>query len=191
MEVAYRSKDTEFLTRLKRAVARGMTDASKREKLVTWHYLKRRIVLDDLHRYAVAAYRPGQPLYMGTGSLFPDVLLVTPTPVYLEEESRQLLDAILEAARFRRVYLTSHQKTKTPVEADWDRLLDWQIRLLKPKGVLVFGSIFPLPIGEIQNKGESLLLQTHDLSELMGEGEDVRRIKQETWWHIRLLKAKF
>lgn len=190
MALAYRSKDTEFMTTLKRAVARGMADASKREKLTTWNYLKRRIVLDDLHRYAIATYRPGQPLYMGTGSLFPEVMVVTRTLVYLEEESRRLLDAILEAAQFRRVYLTAHQKTKTPIEANWTQFLGWQIRVLKPKAVLVFGSVFPLPLGEIQEKDGYLLLQTYDLSKLMGEGEEIRSVKQETWRHIRMLKAK-
>lgn len=193
-EVTYRSKDKVFMRQLKKAVYHGADDED--EKRSTWEYISRRVVIDDLHKYAIEQLDRDEPIEMGHGDLHARLLVLTMKPIVFSKEGKELTETIVGAGKFKHVYYTAKYKTNTVYKIDiptFETILESEIKILKPKAILCFGEVLPVGSHQIEEYMGIPVMQTHLISKVLkaSDDEEVRGLKNEIWNDVKQIRKHY
>ena len=193
----YRSKDTDFMTNLKQSVIKGMRGHTKEEKKAAWDYMRRRVFMDDMHKYAIEQLDTEEPVQMGIGDLRSQLLVITMRPLTYSKEGREFTEKIVEAGKFKHVYYTARFKTPTIYKSKkpvFDEILRSEVKILKPKAILCFGEVFPeYGLHEVKEHEGFPIIQTNLISSLLGETEqeNVKKIKNQIWSDVKQIRKNY
>ncbi len=141
----YKSKDQEFMDRLKKSIYKAK-EIDKPGKEYVWQHMKKHIQMEDLRTYAITKL-PGYIIKLGQGDYNVPVVVVTQNTMTIEE-SALLLDA-LKAANLsvQDIYCTTVVKTEeesTEVTnhvkaAIYNEIVAAEITIINPKAILIIG----------------------------------------------------
>lgn len=194
---AYRSKDADFMQNLKKSVIQGMRGHSKEEKKAAWEYMERRVIMDDMHKYAIEQLDTEEAVQMGVGDLRAGLLVLTMKPLIYSKEGRLFTEKIIEAGKFEHVYYTARYKVPTIYKSKkpiFDEILRSEIKVLKPKAILAFGPVFPeYKLHEIEEHEGIPIVQTNLISPLL-ESDDEEFIKEEKkiiWNDVKQIRKHY
>lgn len=193
MAVTYRSKDEEYMKRLKKSVFQGMKDMTLEDKRAAWKLVQRKVFMDDLHKVAIDRLDAQQPVYLGTGHLVPEVLVLTSKSLEFSKEAKDLVESIVKAARFDNVYYTGKYKCakilKSQVDAYGD-ILEMEIKIVKPKVILCFGPVIDANMHEVTEFNGIPAIVTHALSDVLNEEDDEvkAKIKATIWEDVKKIR---
>lgn len=193
-DVAYRSKDASFMRQLKKAAYRGTDD--QEEKQMTWEYISRRVIIDDLHKYAIEKLDTDQAIQMGHGDLHAELLVLTMKPIAFSKEAKELAETIIKAGKFEHVYYSARYKTPTVYKDDiptFDEIMESEIKILKPKAIICFGDVLSLGQHEVVEHLGIPVMQTHLLSHVLkpADGVDVKELKNEIWNNVKQIRKYY
>lgn len=193
-EIQYRSKDKTFMRKLKRAIYQGAD--SDEEKEWTWEFMSRRVLTDDLHRYAVEELDIDELVDMGQGDLHAHLLVLTMKPTSLSQEGQELIRTIVGAGKFKHVYYTAKYKVARPLKSQvkvFDEILETQIKALKPKAILCFGEVLPVGLHQVEEYMGVPVIQTHLVSTVLKEEdeEQQRKLKNEIWTDVKEIRKHY
>jgi hypothetical protein len=185
---AYRSKDKEFMLTLKKSVIKGMKGHDVEDKKEAWDYMKRRVIMDDLHKFAIEKLGTDEPVQMGVGDLRSRLLVLTMKPIVHSKVAREFTERIIEAGKFKHVYYTSKFKTDTILKSQkqiFEEILESEIKVLKPKAILAFGEVFSeYGLHEVKEHLGIPILQTDLISPIIkSEDEDFVKEKKNIIWN--------
>lgn len=160
----YKSKDVEYMSKLKKAVLKGMKGRTPEEKTYTWEYVRKQVTLDDLHQYAVSEL--GKIVRFPTDNYNAKIITVFLRPPTKEEI--EILYRMLEAAKIPKddVYITYYYKTSVETESEksvLEKILNAEISIIGPKLILSFGFPFHNQSHVVTDFKNSKLLITYDM----------------------------
>lgn len=196
MDTPYRSKDVKFMRQLKKAVYKGMSEEDDEEKQLAWKHMERRVIMDDLHKYAIEQIDMDEPVQMGRGDLNAHLLVLTMKPLTQTKEGKILAETIIDSGKFKHVYYTAKYKTptiyknKVPIFND---LLDSEIKILKPKAIITFGEVLPIGKRVVEEYLGYPVIQTHLLSKILNnsDADDVKKLKNEVWQDVKEIRKHY
>ena len=160
----YKSKDVEYMSKLKKAVLKGMKGRTPEEKTYTWECVRKQVTLDDLHQYAVSEL--GKIVRFPTGNYNAEIMTVFLHPPTKEEI--EILYRMLEVAKIQKddVYITYYYKTSVETESEksvLEKILNAEISIIGPKLILSFGFLFHNQSHVVTDFKNSKLLITYDI----------------------------
>lgn len=181
MTVLYKSKDTDYMNRLKRAVLNGMPERHPNEKSYTWHYIQKQIMMDDLQAFAIQKLQ--KTVYFPTQSFNGKVMLVFKTvPDELEMET---IDKMIEAMKMKapHVYLTALHKIDTPNEEEQlflHEVLMNEIKIIGPEKIISFGVDVIESEKHFVHEHENFhFIKTHEFTSIFQQ--DGGKAKKQLW----------
>lgn len=186
----YKSKDEDFMQKLKRSVYDGMRDMEPEDKKRAWKMMQRKVFLDDIHQIAIGKLEAKEPVYMGTGNYVPELAVITAKSLEFSKEARELVESIVKASKLSDVYYTGKYKTSRILKShleDHAEILDMEIKAIKPAAILAFGPVFPE--GTTEHLGIPVV-QTHGLTTLLTseDDEEKKKLKAEIWNDVKQIK---
>lgn len=186
---AYKSKDIEYMRKLKKAVLRGMRGQLPETKTFTWEYVRKQVTLDDLQTYAIGEL--GKLVRFPTENFNAKVMVVflhPPSGVELE-----ILDKMLSAAQVKKedTYITYLNKSQVDTKEEalvLEKVLDGEIAIVNPDIILSFGlNIHPQPhtVGDFKT---AKCLVTYDMDYLFRDDAiPVEERKRALWNDVKQL----
>ena len=163
----YKSKDVEYMSKLKKAVLKGMKGRMPEEKSYTWEYVRKQVTLDDLHQYAVSEL--GKIVHFPTDNYNAKIMVVFLHPPTKEE--KEILYRMLEAIKIPKddVYITYYYKTSVETESEksvLEQVLNAEISIIGPRLILSFGFPFHHQSHVVTDFKNAKLLITYDIQYL-------------------------
>lgn len=197
MSMVYRSKDKEFMDNLKKSVIKGMKGHSVEEKKAAWKQMERRIILDDMHKYAIEELETEEAVQMGVGDLRAHLLVLTMRPLYYSKEGREFTEKIVGAGKFKHVYYTARYKTAKPLKSQketFDEILRSEIKVLKPKAILAFGQVFEeYGMNKVEEHEGIPIIQTNLISPILTSEDDdfIQEQKNIIWNDVKQIRPHY
>lgn len=194
---AYRSKDKEFMGNLKQSVIKGMKGKSVEEKKSAWQYMERRVIMDDMHKYAIEQLETEESVQMGVGDLRAELLVLTMKPLVYSNVGRMFTEKIVEAGKFRHVYYTARYKVPTIFKKKkpiFDEILRSEIKVLKPKAILAFGEVFPeYGLHDVKEHEGIPIIQTNLISPILSSTDEdfVKEQKNIIWNDVKQIRKHY
>lgn len=194
---AYRSKDKEFMGNLKQSVIKGMKGKSIDEKKAAWQFMERRVIMDDMHKYAIEKLDTEEAVQMGVGDLLANLLVLTMKPLAYSQVGRQFTETIIEAGKFKHVYYTARYKVPTVYKSQkevFDEILCSEIKVLKPKVILAFGEVFPQYGLHTVKEHEGIpIIQTNLLSPILSSTDEdfIKEQKNIIWNDVKQIRKYY
>lgn len=181
---AYKSRDVDYMTKLKKAILKGMRGRMPDEKTYTWEYVRKQVVLDDLHTYAIGAL--GRIVKFPTENFNGRVMVV-----FLNPPSQQELDilyAMLKPVHAKKedVYITYVNKAEIETEEDskiLQKVLESEISVIKPELILSFGPMLHHEMHAVTDFKDAKLLVTYDMDYLFKESETPLVERKKALWN--------
>jgi hypothetical protein len=190
---AYKSKDIDYMRKLKKAVLRGMRGHMPEDKTYTWEYVRKQVTLDDLQAYAIGEL--GKIVHFPTENYNAKIMIIflqKPDGVELE-----IVERMMNAAKVKKedVYITYLGKSETDTAEEGEvleKVLDGEIRIINPELILSFGlNIHPQAHTVVDFKDRKCLV-TYDMDYIIKENETpLKERKQALWDDIKQLLAHY
>lgn len=186
---AYKSKDVEYMQKLKKAVLRGMRGHMPEEKTYTWEYVRKQVTLDDLQTYAVSEL--GKIVHFPTENFNAKLMAIflhTPSA-----EEIEILERMLSASNVKKedVYMTYMGKAAVDTAEEGavlEKVLDGEISIVKPELILSFGLNIHPQAHTVTDFKEAKCLVTYDMDYIMKDNAiPVAERKQALWNDVKQL----
>lgn len=140
--MVYRSKDVGVMSEIQEAIYR-LSNGAVQEAAHSWEFIRRYIVIDDLRNFLIQSHLKDEldylPEYIPNLNLIDvDYMFITLTET---KEELKVFEAFLKATGITNYYRTSYTKSarkKIQYAKSLDSVLNSEIKVLKPKKIMVF-----------------------------------------------------
>lgn len=184
MSVAYKSKDKAYMASLRNVVFQGMDGRTEKDKLYTWDFVRRQVVVDDLRSYAAAEI--GKMVHFPEEGFNGELMIVLPNKP--SEPELEIITAMTEKAGFKKhhLYITWLHKSEADTQHAKKVLSDVlssEVSIIAPSLILSLGVNLSKTRHEVSDLRSSKLLTTYSLSGLFADvpQETVNERKRVIW----------
>lgn len=187
--IAYKSKDIEYMRKLKKAVLRGMRGRLPDEKTYTWEYVRKQVTLDDLQTYAVGEL--GKIVHFPTENFNARLMVIFLHPPSAAE--LEILDRMMDAQQIKKddIYITYLGKAKVETSEEGavlEKVLEGEINIVKPELILSFGLNIHPQTHTVTDFKQAKLLVTYDMDYVLKDHAiPIHERKQAVWNDVKQL----
>lgn len=178
MTTVYKSKDIEYMQKLKKAVLTGMRGVMPQDKEYTWDYIRKQVTIDDLQTFMVN--KLGRLVTFPTKHFNGDVMAI-----FLNKPSDneiQILNKMMKqrAISEDKVYVTWLNKAEASTTEEKEVLtntMNAELSIINPKLVLSFGVGIVPDMHMVTDFKDAKLMVTYDMDWLF-KGQEVGDLSQ-------------
>lgn len=195
----HRADDKLYNKSLKRAIYDLMESFSTSEAQHAWKTIQQTMIMNRLHEDLIKSLDISEPIYMGSGSYNPDLLVVTQKSKECSKETSDFLNLIKPGLWTNNIYYVGRYKHENPSrlhEDKFNEILNTQIKILKPKAILAFGSFFSETSHLVCEHLYTPYIQTYGVYDFVmsTQAQDelkVQNVKAQIWNDLRQIRDYF
>lgn len=156
--MVYRSKDVGVMSEIQNAVCR-LSNGEAEIASPSWEFIRRYIVIEDLRNFLIQAHLKNELEYMP--EYIPNLNLINVEYMFITltetKEELEVFEAFLKATGITNYYRTSYTKStrkKIQYAKSLDSALNSEIKVLKPKKIMIFDNSVSKHLGFNSNLHE-------------------------------------
>jgi hypothetical protein len=182
----YKSKDTEYMRLLKKAILKGMAGFMPEAKQRMWSYIRKQVMMDDLVTYTIA--KANELVTFPTNNFNGKIMVIFYNPPSIEV--LEMLNKMIVASGIPKeeFYITWYAKVNSNKDHIVDLLhviMESEHKIIDPEFIIKFGELSNAPKHTVVDCNGCQLIRTHYIEDILShEGsnaEDIESLKRTVW----------